>query len=91
MEAVDDHITKYFGECQNVLHEKTSPDIHVDVYLIPPKGTRNYLTLVTMGMGAAKMNVPEELAEYRLERAELVIALPADGPMEIKTWDDERN
>ena len=32
----------------------------------------------TMGMGAHRMNVPKELAEYKLERAELAIALPPD-------------
>ena len=28
------------------------------------------------------MNVPEELAEYKLERAELAIALPADWKLD---------
>ena len=34
-----------------------------------------YYTLVTMGMGAHRMNVPKELAEYKLERAELALSL----------------
>ena len=29
-------------------------------------------------MGAHRMNVPKELAEYKLERAEIVVYLPAD-------------
>ena len=41
--------------------------------------------LVTMGMGARPMNVPEELAEYKLERAELAIALPPDWKLDQKS------
>ena len=38
----------------------------------PPSEERDYYTLVTMGMGAHRMNVPEELAEYKLERRSLL-------------------
>ena len=31
-----------------------------------------------MGMGAYKMNIPDGLKEYRLERAELMVTLPSD-------------
>ena len=34
------------------------------------------------------MNVPEELSEYKLERAELAIALPADWRMEHEAFSD---
>ena len=44
----------------------------------------DYYTLVTMGMGAHRMNVPEELAEYKLERAELAIALPKDWKLKYE-------
>ena len=49
-----------------------------------------YCTLVTMGMGAHRMNVPEELAEYKLERAELAIALPADWKLDQESMKDEK-
>ena len=52
--------------------------IRDSICIVPPTEERDYYTLVTMGMGAHRMNVPEELAEYKLERAELAIALPAD-------------
>ena len=55
----------------------------------PPR-ERDYYTLVTMGMGAHRMNVPEELAEYKLERAELAIALPADWKLDQESMKDER-
>ncbi len=90
MEAVEGHIEQYFGKVENVFHELVSPDIHVDICVVPPSEERDYCTLVTMGMGAHRMNVPEELAEYKLERAELAIALPADWKLDQESMKDER-
>ena len=90
MEAVEAHIQQYFGKFENVFHELSSPDIHVDICVVPPSGDRDYYTLVTMGMGAHRMNVPEELAEYKLERAELAIALPADWKLDQESMKDEK-
>ena len=90
MEAVEGHIEQYFGEVENVFHELVSPDIHVDICIVPPTEERDYYTLVTMGMGAHRMNVPEELAEYKLERAELAIALPADWKLDQESMKDEK-
>jgi hypothetical protein len=50
----------------------------VDIAVIEPTKERNYYTLVTMGMGAYRMNVPQQLAEYKLDRAEIVVCLPPD-------------
>lgn len=36
------------------------------------------------------MNVPDELAEYKLERAELAIALPPDWKLDEESMTDER-
>ena len=90
MSAVEQHIKNTFGEFENVFHELVSPDIHVDICVVPPSKERDYYTLVTMGMGAHRMNVPEELAEYKLERAELAIALPPDWKLDEKSLKDER-
>ena len=62
MSAVEQHIKNTFGEFDGVFHELVSPDIHVDICMVPPSEERDYYTLVTMGMGAHRMNVPEELA-----------------------------
>ena len=90
MEAVEGHIQQHFGKVENVFHELVSPDIHVDICVVPPSEERDYCTLVTMGMGAHRMNVPEELAEYKLERAELAIALPADWKLDQESMKDEK-
>ena len=90
MEAVEGHIQQYFGKFENVFHELSSPDIHVDICVVPPSEERDYYTLVTMGMGAHRMNVPEELAEYKLERAELAIALPRNWKLKREDLKNER-
>ena len=90
MEAVEGHIQQYFGDFEHVFHELASPDIHVDICVVQPSAERDYYTLVTMGMGAHRMNVPEELAEYKLERAELAIALPKDWKLKQEDMRDER-
>jgi hypothetical protein len=87
--CLEAHIEKYFGKYKNIYHEIASPDIHVDIVVIEPCPKRNYYVLVTLGMGARPMNVPEELADSRLERAEAMICLPPDwqfDDLENETW-----
>ena len=90
MSAIEQHIKNTFGEFETVFHELVSPDIHVDICVVQPSEEKDYYTLVTMGMGAHRMNVPEELAEYKLERAELAIALPKDWKLDEESLKDER-
>ena len=90
MSAIEQHIGKTFGPVEMVFHELVSPDIHLDICMVPPSEKRDYYTLVTMGMGAHRMNVPAELAEYKLERAELAIALPPDWKLDQDSLKDER-
>lgn len=72
------YIEKSLGHYDNVFHEIVSPDIHLDVIIVPPTEANSFYKLVTMGMGAYTMNVPQELKEYELEHAELIMYLPAD-------------
>ena len=90
MSAIEQHIKNTFGDFENVSHEQGSPKLHYDISVFPPSDERDYYTLVTMGMGAHRMNVPEELAEYKLERAELAIALPPDWKLDEESLKDER-
>lgn len=87
LEALDRFITERFGAYESVFHELASPDIHVDICIIPPRPERNYYTLVTMGMGARPMDVPDRLRDRKLERAEIVVCLPPDWPLNDR---DER-
>lgn len=83
-DAVDEHVERWFGPCENVFHEIVSPDIHVDIYILPPTRQRNYYVLMTHGMGAHRMHVPQELADKKLERAELLVCLPPDWKVDGK-------
>ncbi len=78
LNAVEDHIEEYFGEFPTVLHEIVSPDIHCDIYVVPPTKKRNFFTLITVGMGAHLMSIPKELNPSEYGRAELMICLPPD-------------
>lgn len=89
-DTVQEHIAKYFGDYDNVMHEIASEGIHLDVCVIPPREEHNYYTLVTLGMGAHKMNVPEELADQKLERAELLINLPPDWNLTQEAMRDDK-
>lgn len=78
IDAIEEHIKEYFGDFPTVFHELVSPDIHCDIYIVPPTEEKNYYTLITVGMGAHIMDVPEELDAGELGRAELLICLPAE-------------
>lgn len=82
LDLLDQYIEEHFGEYTQVFHEMVSLDIHLDVCIIPPGEDRNFYTLVTMGMGAHIMDVPENLSQMELERAELMICLPEDWDLE---------
>ncbi len=76
LRTLEDYIEENFGEIQHFFQEKTSESIRLNFYVIAPRRDRRFYTLITGGMGAHKMNVPEEFSDRRLERAELVINLP---------------
>ena len=59
LECLENHIESHFGPYESVFHELVSPDIHVDIAIIPPSEAHNCYTLVTMGMGAHRMRVPK--------------------------------
>lgn len=65
-----------FGDYNNVLRDVSTSDIICDILLVPPNEEHDFYTLVTCGMGAHKMTLPEELQENVPDRIELVICLP---------------
>lgn len=81
------YIQENFGEYKEVLHEIVSPDIHLDIILVPPTDEDPYYKLITMGMGAYAMNIPDELKGNDLEYAELVLYLPKSW--NIKSSDEK--
>lgn len=88
--ALEDYITQQYGEVETVFHELKSPDIHLDIYVIKPTQQENYYKLVTVGVGAYQMQVPQNLQGLGMDRAELVIFLPSDwnikGIKDVDYW-----
>ena len=84
---IEEHIAAHFGVFHSVFHEIISPDLHIDIVIIEPQGERDYYTLVTMGMGAHRMQTPPELDEYQLERLELVICLPREWKLPTREYE----
>jgi len=82
--ALEAHITKYFGNIAAVIHDIDSSDINVDIAVIAPTSERNFFTLVTIGMGAYRMERPREMSKFEIipEYAELLICLPPDWDMQ---------
>lgn len=72
LEAVSRFANKVLGKPITVLHERYSPDLHIDLLYSPARPSRDFAYVVTSGMSDRPM------ADGNL--AELVIALPA-------TWD----
>ena len=87
LSRVENYIVQTFGEYDFVFHEVFSPDIHVDIAIINPTRARPFYTLVTIGMGAHRMNVPANLQDKRLERAEMLVCLPSNWDIQN---DDEK-
>ena len=89
-EALEAYIEKQYGEIETVFHELKSPDIHLDIYVIKPTEQENYYKLVTVGVGAYQMQVPQNLQGLGMDKAELVIFLPSHwnikGIKDVDYW-----
>ena len=88
MDKVSEYIKQQYGEFDIVAHELVSPDIHCDIAIVPPTEDQPYYKLVTMGAGAFKMNIPEDLKSDVYERAEYVVFLPADWNLKSDKEED---
>ena len=82
------HLERHLGGEATVFHELVSDTIHLDVMIYPATEQRPFHVLVTQGMSALPMTVPDG-AEH-LSFAELMVALPRDWVMQGDGSDDER-
>ena len=72
-QTVKAHIRAYYGDYRMLVESVYGAAYPVDVLLIEPTEERPFYTLLTLGMGAHRMNVPEPLRPNKLDRAELLI------------------
>lgn len=88
-EAIDQHVERFFGPVESVLHEMISHLVGVHVLVTAPTEERPYRTLITSGMSERPMTMPAdvEVSPY----AELMLALPADWPLLSADQSDDRH
>jgi hypothetical protein len=83
-ERICAHLERVLGEIDGglVWHEIVSERIHIDVHLCPPSDRNPANLLVTSGMSAFPMNVPDGVEDRDSWRhAELCMLLPPDWPL----------
>lgn len=84
---VEGYIQRAYGKPGRVYYDATRREHPVDIAVIPPTEWENFCRLVTIGMGARRMNVPPELRETNQAFAELAVFLPPDwDPDSGDTW-----
>jgi len=84
MEERERFYDRFFGKCDMVVHEMIPMIPHIDVYIYPPQGGRDYYTLITSGMSDYEMKAPKGVpADMR--RTELFMRVRDLGQLEQYT------
>jgi hypothetical protein len=88
--AVERYVREAFGPIAQVFHEPPMHDIQLDIAVVEPSEQQSFYKLVTIGMGARRMEVPAALVDQNRAFAELSIFLPPEwkllGSNEADTW-----
>lgn len=88
LQKLEDHIEKYFGGIRNYLQETETDDIRLNIYSLPPDINNRCLTLVTAGMGAVEMQLPENVNRKDITRCELILSLSPDWNIQGEELED---
>jgi hypothetical protein len=90
VEIIDQHLEKFFDSAEiSVLHEKKSEIVHTDIFIVKPAADREFNLLLTCGLSALPMKVPDELSHLKF--AEITMLLPKDWKLEYDDFADENN
>src|SRR5688572_21253112 len=90
VDIIDEHLDNFFdAEEILVLHEKESEVVHSDIFIIKPNPDRKYNLLLTCGLSALPMKVPDELDHLKF--SEIVMLLPVDWNLNYDDFADENN
>ena len=91
VELVDSHLDEFFDENEDIVvfDEIESEVIHRDVFFIKANEERPYHILLSCGMSALPMKVPED--EESSPYAEVVFLLPKEWNLNYESFDDEHN
>lgn len=91
VEIIDYHLDQFFGKDEDivVLDEIKSEIIHRDIYIIKANENRPFHILLSCGMSALPMNIPNDIDSS--EFCEVMMLLPKDWNINYESFDDERN
>ncbi|WP_196887283.1 suppressor of fused domain protein [Aureivirga sp. CE67] len=91
VEIVDNHLDLFFEKDADikVFDEIKSKTIHRDIYFIKATDDRPYHILLSCGMSALPMAIPEGIESS--EFVETMILLPKDWNLEYESFNDEKN
>ena len=74
-QTIQDHIIKYYGNISRTVTVKECERLDLKLYVIEPTKERDFYTVVTSGMGAYKMDLPDDFKDDNVDRIELLIYL----------------
>lgn len=83
LQTVEDHIIEHFGSISRTIPVKESENLNLRIYVIEPTKERDFYTLVTCGMGAYKMELPDDFKDTDLDRIELLMYLSPAWNMDL--------
>jgi hypothetical protein len=83
-DEISNHIEKYIGTIESVIHEIVSSIVHIDILYIKPSDKYPFHILVTSGMSDKPMTVPEGAEDHKF--AELLILLPKSWPLKFENY-----
>ena len=85
---IEQHFETYLGGVDKILDDNRGDKYHIDIYILPPNGKREYGVMATSGMSDFGMHMPPKLKFFQY--GELYVKLPPDWPypMEQLKQDD---
>lgn len=83
MQNVEDHIIKHFGSISRIIPVEESENLDLRLFVIEPTKERDFYTVITCGMGAYKMELPDDFKDTDLDRIEMLIYLSPNWNMDL--------
>ncbi|MCG8582671.1 MAG: suppressor of fused domain protein [Bacteroidales bacterium] len=91
VEIIDSHLDHFFDDNADIVvfHEIESELIHRDIYFIKATEDRPFHILLSCGMSAIPMKIPEDIESSEL--AAVMILLPKEWNLDYESFSDERS
>lgn len=77
-QTIQDHIIKHYGNISRTVMVKECERLDLKLYVIEPTKERDFYTVITSGMGAYKMDLPDDFKDDNVDRIELLIYLSSN-------------